>query len=314
MSTFSKHSGDPANPPSGPLPLLPAPKSRKSLPVPNDASRTSSPLQSSPKLRSPSSPRPALSKPSLSNPTSKISASRSISGNRTPSSPEKSLRRTISIAAFPQPPKAGSRPSTASSVSGVPGVHPSGSVKVKGGSRLSVGTTSSYRSSKTSSLLNGGGEGKAIVAPDTEASPPHSRSSSAQGSYSTSATTFEDADETTTAPKSSAKFKEKEIKGNVIVSVRVRPDANGGDNSKTGGEWLVDGRQGLVSFRGKEGGDYLYGENLPSGLISGTVIDIHSQIMSSLLMNITPRSTIPRPSAWSGGSWRDTMVLSLHMV
>lgn len=121
-----------------------------------------------------------------------------------------------------------------------------------------MGTTSSYRSSKTSSLLNATSEGKSAIAPDTEASPPHSRSSSAQGSYSTSATTFEDEGEAANATKSSSKTKEKELKGNVIVSVRVRPDVNGGENSKTGGEWLVDGRQGLVSYRGKEGSDYVY--------------------------------------------------------
>jgi centromeric protein E len=48
-------------------------------------------------------------------------------------------------------------------------------------------------------------------------------------------------------------------KGNVIVSVRVRPDAGGNDN-KADGEWMVDGRKSLISYRGKEGGDYYYGE------------------------------------------------------
>lgn len=48
-------------------------------------------------------------------------------------------------------------------------------------------------------------------------------------------------------------------KGNVIVSVRVRPDA-GGQDSKADGEWMVDGRKALVAYRGKEGGDYFYGE------------------------------------------------------
>jgi centromeric protein E len=54
--------------------------------------------------------------------------------------------------------------------------------------------------------------------------------------------------------------KQKEAKGNVLVSVRVRPDGNGGDTSRTQGEWSVDGRQSLISYRGKEGGDYYYGE------------------------------------------------------
>ncbi|KAF9884104.1 hypothetical protein FE257_002276 [Aspergillus nanangensis] len=258
MSALPQKSGAAANPPTGPLPTIPAPKSRKSLPAPSDTSRASSPFQASSKLRSPSSPRPALHKSPLSTSASNISAPRSISSGRTPSSPEKSLRRTISIAAFPQPPKVGSRPSTASSISRMPSTRSSGSVKVKGGSRLSTGTTSSFRSSKTASLLNGVGEGK-IAGPDgkePEASPSHSRSSSAQGSYSTSATTFEDADDAVGTSKSTSK--PKEAKGNVIVSVRVRPDVNGGDSSKTSGEWIVDSRRGLVSYHGKEAGDYIY--------------------------------------------------------
>ena len=133
-------------------------------------------------------------------------------------------------------------------------------MRPKRSSRLSTGTTSSYRSSKTPSLLNGSGEGKFISsgdARDPDASPGHSRSSSAQGSCSTSATTFEDGDDAT---KSNAK--PKEIKGNVIVSVRVRPDNNsGGETPRNHGEWSVDSRQSLISYRGKEGGDYIYGKS-----------------------------------------------------
>lgn len=47
-------------------------------------------------------------------------------------------------------------------------------------------------------------------------------------------------------------------KGNVIVSVRVRPDL--GSNNKPEGEWMVDGRKSLIAYRGREGGDYFYGE------------------------------------------------------
>ena len=49
-------------------------------------------------------------------------------------------------------------------------------------------------------------------------------------------------------------------KGNVIVSVRVRPDAAGNDG-KADGEWMVDSRKSLIAYRGKEGGDYYYGES-----------------------------------------------------
>ena len=49
----------------------------------------------------------------------------------------------------------------------------------------------------------------------------------------------------------------KENQGNVIVSVRVRPDV-GGEGDHAEGEWMVDGRRSLISFRGREGGDYHY--------------------------------------------------------
>lgn len=54
-------------------------------------------------------------------------------------------------------------------------------------------------------------------------------------------------------------------KGNVIVSVRVRPDPGGIDKSRTDCEWMVDGRRSLVAYRGREGGDYFYGS--PPALI-----------------------------------------------
>lgn len=48
-------------------------------------------------------------------------------------------------------------------------------------------------------------------------------------------------------------------KGNVIVSVRVRPDAAANEGQKSELEWMVDGRKSLISFRGREGGEYYYG-------------------------------------------------------
>lgn len=125
-------------------------------------------------------------------------------------------------------------------------------------------------------MLNVSGDGKAISgAPGARGSdgltsllsPSQSRSSSAQGSYSTSATTFEDVDENARRAREDAEVcgreikrssGSKEIKGNVIVSVRVRPDAAGlGDKSE--GEWMVDGRRSLVAYKGRERGDYYYG-------------------------------------------------------
>ncbi|KAJ5157577.1 kinesin-like protein [Penicillium canariense] len=258
LSALPQPSRPSTNPPTGALPPLPTPKPRKSTPAP-EGPRAASPYQPS-KLRTPSSPRPpslARSPLATSNSTSNLSSVRSVSSGRTPSSPDKTLRRTISIASFPQPPKAGSRPSTAaSSVSAIQG--PTSS-KPKRSSRLSTGTTSSYRSSKTPSLLNGSADGKSILADarDPEASPSHSRSSSAQGSCSTSATTFEDTEDAAGTVKGTSKLKES--KGNVIVSVRVRPDtSNGGETPRNHGEWSLDGRRSLISHRGKDGGDYYY--------------------------------------------------------
>jgi centromeric protein E len=96
-------------------------------------------------------------------------------------------------------------------------------------------------------------------------SPPQSRSSSAHGSSNTDITQFEDIDneaEERGRPKSQDTVTDnrdsgKDSKGNVIVSVRVRPDA-AGDNSGPDGEWLVDGRRSLISYNGREGGDHRY--------------------------------------------------------
>lgn len=50
----------------------------------------------------------------------------------------------------------------------------------------------------------------------------------------------------------------KDGKGNVIVSVRVRPDVSAKD-AKQESEWEVSGKQALIAYRGREGGDYYYG-------------------------------------------------------
>ena len=49
-----------------------------------------------------------------------------------------------------------------------------------------------------------------------------------------------------------------EKKGNVVVSVRVRPNGNG---AKADGEWAVDGRNSVISYRGREGGEYHLGRS-----------------------------------------------------
>jgi centromeric protein E len=97
-------------------------------------------------------------------------------------------------------------------------------------------------------------------------SPPQSRASSANDQYS--ADLGDEAGDEATArgrPRSIDAAAKKELdakndKGNVLVSVRVRPESGGdGEASNAGdGEWLVDGRRSLISFKGKEGGDYRY--------------------------------------------------------
>ena len=135
-----------------------------------------------------------------------------------------------------------------------------------------------YNGGATPSLLNGKGEAQSVpglsesVAPAGFHSPAHSRSSSAQGSYSTSATTFEEPEEKRLAGDDTGDrhrgrdsgSREKETKGNVIVSVRVRPDAGGDKTSAR--DWLVDGRRSLVAYRGREGGDYYYGKSAQARL------------------------------------------------
>lgn len=101
-------------------------------------------------------------------------------------------------------------------------------------------------------LLNGSGDDRRVRMSNDFASlrsPPHSPSSSAQGSRSTSATTFEELDDKKAREEGLAK-------GNVIVSVRIRPDA--GVEKTSGKDWLVDSRQSLVAYKGREGGDYYY--------------------------------------------------------
>lgn len=126
---------------------------------------------------------------------------------------------------------------------------------------MSSGTIGSYRSSKSASIANENADGKLILSSDgrdPEGSPSQSRSSSAQGSYSTSATTFEETEGTAAGSRTGPRHKE--AKGNVIVSVRVRPDPN--EAPRSGGEWTVDGRRAVISYCGKEAGDYYYGKGL----------------------------------------------------
>lgn len=182
----------------------------------------------------------------------------------------KSLRKTVSIGSFPQPPRHVGRsvPGSPLSTSSTPG-GPLVDRRVSSVSQGSVPSrTSSLKKPRSSnvggargllpksplsppSLLNGSADSVTVETGYLSLpSPPQSRNSSPQGSYATSATTFEE-DEATKDGKM-----HKDGKGNVIVSVRVRPDA--GKDSKPDTEWDVNNKQALISYRGREGGDYIY--------------------------------------------------------
>ncbi|KAH7375986.1 kinesin-II 85 kDa subunit [Plectosphaerella cucumerina] len=256
MATTLPRPSRPSNgPPSMALPALPLPKTRKStggIATPINRSVSSTPKSG---LRAPSS---SFAPPASPAPTSALPQPRSAS---LAVAPGKTLRKSVSINSFPQPPRSESR------VNSLPPspLTPSDSRRK---SKASVCSTYSHLSSGTPSLMNNSGEGKFISSASVRmsdglisvSSPPQSRSSSAQDSYSTSATTYDDPADGS-APRSAADTEKRsskmEGKGNVLVSVRVRPDASGNDG-KSEGEWMVDGRKSLVAYRGKEGGDYFY--------------------------------------------------------
>ena len=290
-------------PPASALPQLPLSRLQASLSLSEPARQESAPPTASKfALRTPSKiVKPSIS-PSLSHPISSplVPTLHSSPANQSHNeaedlTPAKEVRRSVSIASFPQPPKVkktglDSKYSTAthSLISDATAHSKDGSDSGSGSLRIkrlkskasADGPGLIYSGSATPTLLDGSGDNKAIsgiskmrVSNDIASlrSPPHSRSSSAQGSYSTSATTFEDTDDKRAkeevhisrgdgSKRSNSGGREHEAKGNVIVSVRVRPDAGGQKSS--GKDWLVDSRQSLVAYRGKEGGDYYYGKSL----------------------------------------------------
>ncbi|KAJ8106595.1 hypothetical protein OPT61_g9429 [Boeremia exigua] len=111
------------------------------------------------------------------------------------------------------------------------------------------------------SFLNGNGSAES-VAVDTSRlslpSPPQSRNSSPHGSRSTSATTIEEGDDEARGRKGSKTECESSSKGNVIVSVRVRPDVGPKDGQQDR-DWDVNGKRHMITYHGRDGGgDYIY--------------------------------------------------------
>ena len=285
-----------APPPDSALPILPALKTRNgSTLTPPTMSHLPSTSQTPSRLaiRTPSKPTISPSTRHAKS-TPVVPTLRSISTTATPQ--EKSvgteIRRSISITSFPQPPGvrkqiAGTN-NTGSQVktSSVDGRSQSSStnraVSAGGRSRLKrlrivedPPSTEAGLSRTFSGQHTGHDEpvrSEVNMAEDRDSratanSPIASRSSSAEDSCSTSATTFEDVDDARRgreevdppSSKGTRSTNTKEAKGNVIVSVRVRPDAGGNGDNSSEGEWMVDGRRSLVAYRGREGGDYYYG-------------------------------------------------------
>ncbi|KAI1760357.1 kinesin-domain-containing protein [Hypoxylon sp. FL1150] len=237
--------------PTSSIPALPVTKTRKSTGGMATPSNLGTPRSG---LRAPSAniyPGP----PPSPAPTTALPVPRSSHGVNNAG---KTIRKTVSINSFPQPP---------SRLANHPPSPLSGSVTPSRKSRTPQPPKMGHLSNGVPSLLNGSGEGKSLLGGAgtrnsdgliSVSSPPQSRSSSAQDSYSTSATTYDDpADATGTSVFDKRISKGLDGKGNVIVSVRVRPDL-GGNNSKPEGEWMVDGRKSLIAYRGREGGDYFY--------------------------------------------------------
>ncbi len=286
-------------PPTTSLPAIPTTKTRKSTgAVPSIADSQDGLQTPLPKsgLRTPSSTH---TPPITPLPTTSLPKVRTVTGVNAAG---KTIRKTISINAFPQPPRSGVRtaslppsplsagviplPTSASSSNLVDRRDSADASPVGPGNQklrrrtkqsISPGSTN-YVGNSTPSLLNGSGDSKSISSGAgargsdgllSLPSPPQSRSSSAQDSYSTSATNYDDTTEgvrgrqsSTDAVNDRRTSKAPEGKGNVLVSVRVRPDATGNsERNKADGEWMVDGRRSLVAYRGREGGDYYYGNS-----------------------------------------------------
>ncbi|KAG5955006.1 hypothetical protein E4U58_007361 [Claviceps cyperi] len=257
-------------PPNMALPALPVHKTRRStenIPASAFGPSSAKTAPSTPRsgLRAPSSIlAPPMPTPNGASPQHKALQNTNAAG--------KTLRKTVSISSFPHPPRGDNRCSS---------LPPSPLAGEKSRSRKSKSSKDFSHltySPSTPSLLNASGEGKSISSARISdgrisiSSPPQSRSSSAQDSYSTSATTYDDLAEGSGSKHDSGiavsdkRASKSDGRGNVVVSVRVRPDNNTNSSSNHDsttqsnpeGEWMVDGRKSLIAYKGKEGGDYIY--------------------------------------------------------
>ncbi|KAF2429886.1 kinesin-domain-containing protein [Tothia fuscella] len=273
MATLPRPSRPSYGPPNTPLPSLPVSKTRQGVQVPpatpsqpragSGASLLPAPLTAS---RSASSALPTRSSlPGGSKQKQAATSNLPTTNGSTPSQPAKKLRKTISIGAFPQPPSSrpssgdaspasATTPTTASRSS-----EPSKSSSQRDSSQKRVPPRKSSRMTAVRSYSSGtsflnGGDHKSISVQNLP-SPPASRPTSSHGSQgdeergrSASVDGLLDGDK-----------HGKDGKGNVLVSVRVRPDQKSAkEDANSDLEWMVDGRRSLIGYRGREGGEYNY--------------------------------------------------------
>ncbi|KAG9634509.1 kinesin-domain-containing protein, partial [Aureobasidium melanogenum] len=220
-------------------------------------------------------PRSVTSSPSI--PTLRTQAS-SLSPSPSPSRvPTPNLRKAVSIEAFPRPPGSGiasplgplasssPRNSSQSSTSLAPTSHSSSTSRLPlsplqppAGLRKPQSKPSLRNlRSKTSTTSLTTAAARAVRNSKSESllsipSPPGSRSSSAPVSPATPLTPNTLVADSTMSEATHGD-KDKEAKGNITVSVRVRPDAAA--DTQPDGEWLVDGRRSLITY---ESGEYRY--------------------------------------------------------
>lgn len=217
--------------PTGPLPSIPLPKSRQSS-IPTSGSST--PVSALPQ---PASARTA-STSSIPNSASTHTSVTSITsaGSQIPSDGKRPLRKTISYNSFPQPPKGSGTPN---------GTSPSSS------------TSTTPRSSRQGpGVPNGVGRSVSVHSAGTRASNASALANDLQTTPSEQTKTDEGSRGRHRPSSSHGKDK-----GNVVISVRVRPEKDANDDTAGAGEWLVEGKKASVSYRGREGGEYIYGSH-----------------------------------------------------
>lgn len=112
--------------------------------------------------------------------------------------------------------------------------------------------------STTPSLLNGSAQNQSVSVLNLP-SPPESTASDQDTPELENEITR--GRELTTADKPNADKLGKDSKGNVVISVRVKPEQSISEDSSEL-EWMVDGRHSSIAFRGREGGEHTYGKLL----------------------------------------------------